>query len=136
MDVARERGDDNLSGGARDHILNYRTDVFFERGEARNIGVGGVAEEQVEAFFTNLCEGTKVGEPAVKRNLVHLEVTCVKNRTPSGANDHGERIWNGVIHCHEFEIEAGELFATTLGNHHAVRSYLVLFELGLNKGEG
>ena len=61
MNVTRERCNDYAALRTRDNVFDNRANVFFERGETRNIGVGRVAHKQVEAGFANTCEGAKVG---------------------------------------------------------------------------
>ena len=48
-------------------------------GEAGDLGVGRVGEEQVDALLAEPGERAQVGEPAVERQLVHLEVAGVQH---------------------------------------------------------
>ena len=48
-----------------------------------HLGVGRVGHEQVDALLAQPGEGAQVGEPAVERQLVHLEVAGVQE-VPAG----------------------------------------------------
>ncbi len=48
---------------------------LLRRHEAGDLGVRGVGEEEVDALLAEACERVQVGETAVQRKLVHLEVT-------------------------------------------------------------
>ena len=54
----------------------------LERREAGDVGVGGVDEEQVDALFAEARERAEVGEAAVERQLVHLEVAGGEHECP------------------------------------------------------
>ena len=45
-----------------------------------HLGVGGVGEEEVDALLAEPREGAQVGDPAVERELVHLEVAGVQHQ--------------------------------------------------------
>ena len=73
------------SASAED-LVEHRGDVALGRGEAGHLGVGGVGHEQVDALLAQPREGAQVGEPAVERQLVHLEVAGVQQRAARGAH--------------------------------------------------
>ena len=54
-------------------------------------------------------EGAQVGDPAVQRQLVHLEVAGVQDRAGGRADGHGERVGDGVVDRDELEVELAEL---------------------------
>ena len=58
--------------------VEHRGDVDLGRGEAGDLGVGGVGQEQVDALLAEPRERPQVGDPAVQRQLVHLEVAGVQ----------------------------------------------------------
>ena len=61
-------------------LVDRRGDVALGRREAGHLGVGRVGEEEVDALLPEPREGAQVGEPAVERQLVHLEVAGVQQR--------------------------------------------------------
>ncbi|GAA3493096.1 hypothetical protein GCM10019016_001950 [Streptomyces prasinosporus] len=65
--------------------------------EARDLGVRGVGEEEVDALLAEPGERVQVGEAAVQRELVHLEVARVHRHAGGRADGHGERVrgWSG-----------------------------------------
>ena len=52
-------------------------------------------------------EGPQVGDPAVQRQLIHLEVTGVQDRTRGGTDCDGQGIGNGVVHRDELAGRTG-----------------------------
>ena len=60
--------------------VEHRADVLLGGGEARHLGVGGVGQEQVDALLAEPGERAQVGDPAVERQLVHLEVAGVQDQ--------------------------------------------------------
>ena len=46
-----------------------------------HVGVGGVGQEQVDALLAEPRERAQVGDAAVERQLVHLEVARVQHET-------------------------------------------------------
>ena len=47
--------------------VEHRGDVLLGGGEAGDLGVGGVGEEQVDALLAEPGERAQVGDPAVER---------------------------------------------------------------------
>ena len=135
MNVRRERGHNDLALRARNHVFDDRADVLFERREARHVGVGRVAHEEVEPLLADARKGAQVGQATIQGNLVHLEVARVQHRAGLGSNDYREGVGNRVVDRNELEVEASELLALTLGDDHRVRRDAVLFELGLDEGQ-
>ncbi|CAB4900696.1 unannotated protein [freshwater metagenome] len=118
-----------------DHVFENRTDVFFERRESGNVGIGRIGQEQVDALLAQTREGPQVGESPVQRQLVHLEVTGVQHRAGRRADGHGERVRDGVVDRDELEIERAELFARAFAHRQGVGRNAVFLELRLNEGE-
>ena len=77
--VAGEAGDDDPARGGAEDRLDGRGEVALGGGEAGHLGVGGVGEEQVDALLAEPGEAAQVGDPAVERELVHLEVAGVQH---------------------------------------------------------
>ena len=56
-------------------------------------------------------EATEVGEPAVERQLVHLEVAGVQQRAGRGPDRDGERVRDRVVDREELAVEGPEATA-------------------------
>ena len=78
--VGGEAGDDQPLPALAEHPVQGGGDVALRRGEAGHLGVGGVDHEQVDPLLPESGEGPQVGDPAVQRQLVHLEVAGVQDR--------------------------------------------------------
>ena len=105
VDVTGEARDDHSSGRLAEHLLDGRDQIAFRHHESRNLGVRRVDEEQVEALLAETRESSEVGDPAVQRELVHLEVARVQDQAGVGADGDGEAIGNGMVDGEEFEPE-------------------------------
>ena len=97
--------------GVPEHPVDGRRDLALGRREPGDLGVGRVGEEEVDALLPEPREGAQVGEPAVQRQLVHLEVAGVQQRAGRRADDDGERVGDGVVDRDELEVEDAELLA-------------------------
>ena len=75
-----------MSGARR--LANTRSqrgrDLALAGDEAGHLGVGGVGQQQVDALLAEPGERGQVGEPAVQRQLVHLEVAGVQHGAGGG----------------------------------------------------
>ena len=114
--VRGEAGHDDPALGVPEHLVDRRGDVALGRGEAGHLGVGGVGEEEVDALLPQPREGAQVGEPAVERQLVHLEVAGVQQGAAGGAHGHGQRVGDRVVDRHELAVEDAELLAVALAH--------------------
>ena len=74
-------------------------------GEAGHLGVGRVGQEQVDALLAQPREGAQVGDAAVERQLVHLEVAGVQHQAGRRADGDGERVGDRVVDRDELELE-------------------------------
>ena len=88
--------------------VEHRADLLLRSGEAGHFGIGRVGEEQVDSFFTQPSEGTQVGHPTVKRELIHLEVAGVQDHPGAGADGDGQCVWDRVVDCDELKIEGSK----------------------------
>ena len=61
-------------------LVEDRRDLLLGGGEAGDLGVGGVGQEEVDALLPQPRERPQVGDPAVERELVHLEVAGVQHQ--------------------------------------------------------
>lgn len=101
-----------------------------------NLGVRGVGEKKVDAFLAQPGERVQVGETAVQRELVHLEVTGGHGHARGGADGDGESVRDGVVDRDELAVEDADALALALGDLKGVRTDPVLLELRLDEREG
>ena len=114
-----------------------RADVLLGGGEAGDLGVGRVGEEEVDPLLPQPGERAQVGDPAVERQLVHLEVAGVQHQPGAGADRDGERVGDRVVDRDELELERAEV--EPVARLHLVVDGLlepVLAELGVEQGQG
>ena len=117
--VAREARDDHAARRLADHLVEHGADRALERREAGDVGVRGVDEEQVDALLAEPGEGAQVGEPAVERQLVHLEVAGREHEARGRADRDGERVGDRVVDRDELEVERADALALALGDGQA-----------------
>ena len=82
--------------------------------EAGHLGVGRVGHQQVDALATEPRPAAEVGDPAVERQLVHLEVAGVQDGAGRGADRDGERVGDRVVDGDELAVERAELLGLAL----------------------
>ena len=100
-----------------------------------HLGVGGVDHEQVDALLAEPGERAQVGDAAVERQLVHLEVAGVQHRAGRGAHGDRERVGDRVVDGDELALEGAEPLALPLADRQRERRDAVLLELGLDERE-
>ena len=106
--VAGEAGhDDPLLRGPED-LGQHGRDLPLAGHDAGNLGIGGIRHQQVNALGANPREPAKIGQPAVERQLVHLEVAGVQDHPGAGADTDRERIGDGVIDREKFKVKGPE----------------------------
>ena len=78
-----------------------------ERRDAAALGVGGVATcSSIDAVLAELGERAVVGQPAVDRRLVELEVAGVQHVADRRADEDADAVGDRVVHREEVEAEA------------------------------
>ena len=105
---------------------------------ATNPGTSALVESTMNRSTPSLAEPrerAQVGDPAVERQLVHLEVAGVQHGAGGGVHGHGERVGDGVVHGDELALEPAERRGLPLA--HLARHGLdaVLLELRLDERE-
>ena len=80
-----------------DDVGDDLADVALGRDEPGHLGVGRVGQQQVDALVAEPGEAGQVGEPAVQRGLVHLEVAGVQDGLPADADRHRQRVRDRVV---------------------------------------
>ena len=95
--------------------------LALERRETGDVGVRRVDEEEVDTLFAEPRERAEVGQPAVERQLVHLEVAGRQHEAGRRADRDGERVGDGVVDRDELEVERGEPLALPLLHRQGVR---------------
>ena len=105
--VAGEAGDDDPARRGAEDLLDGGGEVPLGGGEAGDLGVGGVGQEQVDALLAEPGEAAQVGDPAVERELVHLEVAGVQDQAGRGADRDGEAVGDRVVDGEELAGRRG-----------------------------
>ena len=108
VDVAREARHDDAARRPADHLVEHGPDLALEGREAGHVGVGRVDEEEVDALLAQPGERAEVGEAAIERQLVHLEVAGCEREAGGRADRDGERIGDRVVDRDELELERAE----------------------------
>ena len=103
-----EAGHDDALVALGEDAVEDRRDVLLGGREAGHLGVGRVGEEQVDALVAEAGELVEVGDPAVERELVHLEVAGVQHDARTGADHDRERVGDRVVDRDELEHERPE----------------------------
>ena len=114
--VRGEAGDDDALLAGVEHAVQHRCDVLLRRREPRDLGVGRVRQEQVHTLLAQAGERAQVGDPAVERELVHLEVAGVQHHARAGADGDREGVRDRVVDRNELEVERTEGDPVTLGD--------------------
>ena len=112
--VAGKGRDDDAAGGVREQPVERRRNFDLGRREAGDLRVGGVHLEEVDALLAEAGKGAQVGDAAVERQLVHLEVAGVEDRARGRAHEDRKRIWDRVVDRDELEVEGLDLLPLTL----------------------
>ncbi len=120
----------------REHLVQHRRDGPLAGDDAGDLGVGGVGHEQVDALGAAPREPAQVGEPAVQRQLVHLEVAGVQHHPGRGGDGHRERVRDGVVDREELQVERAERLAPALRDLRRGRRDPVLGELAADQAQG
>ena len=81
MHVRGEAGHDDALSAGSEHTLEGGSDVPLRCCEAGHLRIGRVDHEEVDTLLTETGEGTEIGDAAVQRQLVHLEVAGVQDQT-------------------------------------------------------
>ena len=77
--VRGERRHDDAAGRLGEDGVEHGPDLPLGRDEAGDLGVGRVGQQQVDPGRAEAGEAGQVGEAAVQRQLVHLEVAGVQH---------------------------------------------------------
>ncbi|CAB4731483.1 unannotated protein [freshwater metagenome] len=134
--VGGEGRQDDAALGSKEHGVEDRDDVALARDEARNLGVRAVDEQEIDARVAEAREPIEIGDPAVERNLIHLEVTGVQHHPGRRRDRDRHCVRDRVVHREEFDRERPE--SLDLARHHVKGDRLdpMLLELRLEEGEG
>ena len=103
--VAGEAGHDHAARGVAEDLLDRGGELALGGREARDLGVRGVGEEEIDPLLTQAREAAQVGDPTVERELVHLEVAGVQHHAGARADRDGEAVRDRVVDGQELEVE-------------------------------
>ena len=128
--VAGKAGHHDPPRRRTEHLLDRRCQVALGDLETRDLGVGGVDEQQVDALLAEAGEGAQVGDPVVERELVHLEVAGVQDQARAGTDRDREGVRDRVVDGDELAVERAKLGALALAYLDGLGRDPVLLELG------
>ena len=117
-------------------LVEHRRDLALGGHHAGHLGVGRVGHQQVDALGAEPGEAGQVGEPAVQRQLVHLEVAGVQHHAGRGPDGHRERVGDGVVDREELAVERAERAVAALDHLDRDRLEAVLGQLAPHQGQG
>ena len=114
-----------------------RADLALGGDKPGHQGVRGVHHEQVDALLAHAGERTQVGEAAVQRQLIHLEIARDEDVARIRTDEDRERVGDRVGDGDELEVEGADVQAVTLGDDVEARVGQAVFaQLGGNEGQG
>ncbi len=99
----------------RDDLAERLADDPLGAGEAGPLGVGRVAEQQVDAAVAELGERADVGAQPVDRGVVELPVAGVEDAAGRGLDADADRVRDRVRHPHELDPEGAEVDRAGVG---------------------
>ena len=134
--MRRERCHNNTPGCVPEHVGNNGANILLGRGEPGHLGIGGVRQEQVNAFFTQFSEVAQIGDAPIQRQLIHLKVAGVQHGASTGANKDRKGIRDRVIHRNKFALIRTETLHLVFFHRQRVRLNAVLGKFRLHKGQG
>ena len=91
--------------GIADQPVQRRADLTLRGTHAGHLGIGRVAQEQVDSGVTQSRHPGQIGGPAVQWKLVEFDVAGVQNRAGAGVDRDGQRVGDGVIDCEVLALE-------------------------------
>ena len=127
VDVGREaRHDHPPSVGAPDEPVQRRADLTLRRPDAGDLGVGGVAEEEVDAGVAESRHPGQVGGSAVGGKLVEFDVAGVQHRSGAGVDRDRQRVGNRMVDREVLALEDPVRTALSLSHFDELRLDAVL----------
>ncbi len=91
-------------------------DLAFGRARRRDLGVGRVAQEQVDTGVAEPGHPGQVGGSAVQRQLVELDVTGMQHGARAGVDRDGQRVRDRVVDREVLALEHAVRAALPLGD--------------------
>ena len=112
-------------------------DFALRRPDTGDLGVGGVAQEQIHPGVPEPGHARQIGGPAVERQLVEFDVAGVQNGSGTGAHRDGQRVGNGVVDREVLALEHSVRAAHPLGHldEHRLDPVLTAFRGDQGQGE-
>ena len=118
VDVAGEAGDDDAPALVRvEQVVEHGADALLAAGVAVRVGVGGVPQQQADALVAgDGAHAGQVGEAAVDRGEVELEVAGVQDHALRRVERGGEAVGHRVGDGDELDVERADLAALAVGD--------------------
>src|SRR5262249_11988990 len=138
VDVRREGGDEDLPAAEGEDRAERLAHEPLRPRMARALGVGRVAEQEVDAAVSNRREGSDVGLEPVDRRVIELPVARVHDPAGIALYDQRRRVRDRVRDPHELDAEWPELEGRVCGlggDELGLLAEAVLVELRLHERE-
>jgi hypothetical protein len=103
--VAGEAGHDDPLSRCGEDLPQHPADLPLADHEPRGLRIRGIRQQQVHALCAESMKGAEVGQPAVERQLVHLEVARVHHQAGAGPDRHAEGVGDGMVDGDELALE-------------------------------
>ncbi len=135
VNVRREHGNNDSALRFTEHIFKRHADFLFGDGITGTFDVCGLAQHRQHAAFAQLSEGRKIGDVAVYRRVVNLEVTRHDDRACRAGQRNGTCTGNGVADVDEprREVPAELHLVTRLNDLHRDALNAVLLQFQVNQ---
>ena len=104
VDVGGEGGDEDPAFALGNQVAEDLADRALRLGHARALGVGRIAEQQVDAAVPELGELAEVGAEAVDRRVVDLVVAGRDHKPARRLQRDGDRVRDRVRHADELRL--------------------------------
>ena len=112
-----EGGDDDPPRRAGDDVVQRFADDLLGGGVARQLGVGGVREQQQHPFDAPLRQAREVGALAADRRVVHLEVPAVDDDALRRVDDDAGGVRDAVADGEQLHAELPQVYLLAVGQH-------------------
>src|SRR5450759_559619 len=138
VDVGREVGHDDASGGVGEDPLEGRVQVALRARASRPLGVGRVAEQEQHSFIAEPAKASHVRGVSVGWVRIQLEVARIDDLSDWGVDGQSHGVGYGMTHGDRFHTKRPQLYR--VANAHLTEVGLaqetVLLQLRFDEPEG
>ena len=137
VDAAGERGDDDTATAFREDVAERLADIFFREGVPFALHVGRIGQECQNTGFTIAGQTCQVGQLAVYRSVVDLEIAGVNDDPFRAGYRQSAAVNDRVGHAQELDLKRADCHGFTRYNGYQLNCavQLVLLQLGGDEAE-